>query len=288
MGNNRGHPPRKGKWLRRILASGLLLVFAGGEIHAAGHGPLWSLSTPVNNKGGWSFDLGYMARDMGAHTAEMSRLMIAYGVTRDFQLSLSGPLGKMDRGMGGMAGWRGMAMMPMTDEIEAMAVYRFNHKDTGVGTRKEDTAFFAVSLPNGGITRPGAFVALAHGDISREVYLWEGIGYKAWAEGGTHPGNQLFYSVALGYRPKAWQLEYPKPDFRLLLELVGELQERGKRDGQTMPNTGGHRLFLAPGFLGTYRNWGFSAGVAFPVLQDLKGNQRKDRTRYGVDVTYFY
>ena len=130
---------------------------------------------------------------------------------------------------------------------------------------------------------------MAHGNtISRSLYLWEGAGYQAWASGGTHAGNELFYSIVGGYRPKAWQTEYPRPDFCLLLELVGEFQERGQRSGQPLIDTGGHRLALAPGVLGTYRNWGFSFGVAFPVIQDLKGHQPRERLRFGVDVTDFF
>lgn len=271
-----------------VVLALLSALFAHGKAQAAGHGPLFGLATPVNNKGGWSFDTGFMGRETKAGSDNMLRFMAAYGLTRDFQLSLSAPLNRANGPMGSM-GMRGLGMMPVTDEIEAMAAYRFHHKDIGIGRRREDTAYLAVSFPNGDITRHGAFVALAHGDdISRETYLWEGIGYKAWERGGTHPGNQLFYSVVFGYRPKAWQTEYPKPDFRLLLELIGELQERGEHNGQTMANSGGHRLALAPGVLGTYRSWGFSFGVAIPLIHDRKGDQPRERLRYGVDVTYFH
>ena len=162
-------------------------------------------------------------------------------------------------------------------------------KLSSLGQRREDTAYLASSIgtvrsPNressspwrAGTRSPGHF-------ISRK-----GAGYQAWASGGTHPGNELFSSIVGGYRPKAWQTEYPRPDFRLLLELVGELQERGQRSGQPLIDTGGHRLALAPGVLGTYRNWDFSFGVAFPVIQDLKGHQPRERLRFGVDVTDFF
>lgn len=215
----------------------------------------------------------------------MARLMAAYGVTQDFQLSVSGPLYRSGTNS---LGTRGLAMMPMTNEIELMAADRFYHRDTGIGTRREDTGYLALSAPNRDITRPGVFGALAHGNVSRSLYLWEGLGYKAYASGGSHPGNELFYSAVVGYRPRAWQTEFPKPDFRLLLELVGEVQERESRGGIRIPTSGGHRLFLAPGILGTYQNWGFSFGVSVPLVQDLPQGGRREDLRFGVDVTGFF
>ncbi|HET6385487.1 MAG TPA: hypothetical protein VFJ58_19005, partial [Armatimonadota bacterium] len=168
-----------------------------------------------------------------------------------------------------------------------MGADRFVHHDTGIGSRSEDTAYLALDIPGGDVTRPGVFGAVAHGDVSRTWYLWEGAGYQAYASGGSHPGDELFYSVVVGYRPKAWQLEYPKPDFRLLLELIGEAQRHGSWHGAADPASGGDRIFLTPGVLGAYKNYGFSAGIGFPVLQDLPHGSPLQNLRFAVDVTGF-
>lgn len=273
-------------WRRRtglFCALALAGALPAGPAGAAGHGPLFGLATPTNGTGALSIDVGWMGVSGPSHQ-NMARLMAAYGLTQDLQLSVSGPLYHS----GNSLGMRGLAMMPMTDEIELMVADRFHHQNTGVGRRREDTAYLAVSTPNGGITRPGIFGALAHGDVSRASYWWEGIGYKAYASGGSHPGNELFYSIVLGYRPRAWRTEFPKPDFRLLLELTGEVQQRGERHGVPDIASGGHRLFLAPGVLGTYNNWGVSAGIGFPLLQDLPHGSRRQDLRFGVDVTGFF
>lgn len=66
-----------------------LALIARTPTRAAGHGPLWGLATPVNSKGSWSLDLGAMGRTTSGPTSWMARVMAAYGLTRDLQLSLS-------------------------------------------------------------------------------------------------------------------------------------------------------------------------------------------------------
>ncbi|MCA1595341.1 MAG: hypothetical protein LC772_02795, partial [Chloroflexi bacterium] len=227
------------------------LALSSLPVLASGHGPLYGLATPTNGKGSWSIDDGIMAVSGSSQTGVMSRLMAAYGVTQDLQLSLSGRLFKSGSSRSSKA-LRGLGMMPMNAETEVMAADRFIHRNTGIGSRDEDTAYLALDLPNDDVTRPGILAAAAHGSVSRTWYLWEGAGYQAYASGGSHPGNELFYSLAAGYRPKAWQLEYPKPDFRLLLELLGEAQQQGTWHGVRDLASGGHRVFLTPGVLSTY------------------------------------
>lgn len=275
---------RKGFWIF-FLGWVLESCFLANPAQPAGHGPLFGLATPTNAKGAWSIDFGWMGMHSQKRTITMARLMVAYGLTRDFQVSLSGPLSRNPQSL---MSSRALAMMPMTNEVEMMIGWRFRHRDTGIGKRSEDTAYLALSTPNEDITRPGAFIAIAHGEVSRTWYLWGGLGYKTYTRGGNHPGNEWFYSLVIGYRPKSWQWEYPKPDLRVLLELIGELQEKGVRGGIPIPTSGGHRLFLAPGLLGTYKNWGFSFGVGFPLLQNLPPRSFKQNLRFGVDITKYF
>jgi hypothetical protein len=59
---------------------------------AQGHGAVYGLSTPTLGRGGWSLDIAGMGRVVRGETALMSRVMLAYGITEDLQLSVALPM----------------------------------------------------------------------------------------------------------------------------------------------------------------------------------------------------
>src|SRR5438445_4332218 len=66
-------------------------TFLTATAFASGHGPVFGMTTPTNAKGGWSVDVGTMGRSGDDGNGVMSRAMLSYGVTQDFQLSLTTP-----------------------------------------------------------------------------------------------------------------------------------------------------------------------------------------------------
>jgi len=96
------------------------------------------------------------------------------------------------------------------------------------------------------------------------------------------------YSVVFGYRPSLFRKDYPHPDWRVFLEVVGEHTRPDRAGGRELPNTGGHRLFLGPTLLGLYGNWGVSGGPVFRVYDEVNGTQPRDRVRIVVNFTYWF
>lgn len=284
--------------MTRCLASVLALLASalpGSRADAQGHGPVFGLSTPTLRKGGWSLDAGFMGRLMGEHEMVMFRPMVTYGITEDVQLSASFPLPIYTSQ--GMMPARVAARMPASPDVELTLGWRFQKRELGIGSRFESTAFLALDYPTdatrmGLDMSPGVAAALTTGYVSRVIYAWIGALYRRYVTpvGPTadHPGDVGMYSLVLGYRPPAFQHDYPRADWRLFVEAVGEVSARDVADGVERAGSGGHRLFVGPTLLGLYRGWGVSGGPLFPVRQRLNGNQPRDRVRLALDLIFWF
>jgi hypothetical protein len=276
-----------------LLTLGLTGPLSGTAV-ASGHGPVYGLATPTLGKGGWSLDLAVMGREGDARMA-MLRPMLGYGITEDLQVSVSlpmplyVPLGARPERM--------MAMMPGNRDVELLVGWRFHRNGVAVGTRFESTAYLGLLYPTdaeraGVRTAPGLYGAAVTGYASRTVYAWVGGLYRRYmtpsGARADHPGDLAMYSVVFGYRPSLFRKDYPHPDWRVFLEVVGEHTTPDRAGGRELPNTGGHRLFLGPTLLGLYGNWGVSGGPVFRVYDEVNGTQPRDRVRIVVNFTYWF
>ncbi len=95
-------------------------------------------------------------------------------------------------------------------------------------------------------------------------------------------------SLVVGYRPPAFRADYPRPDWRGFLELVGEWNARDTVGGETLDRSGGRQLFLGATVLGLYGSWGISGGPAFPLYQRSNGDSPRDKLRMVVNVTVWF
>jgi hypothetical protein len=282
--------------MQRQLVGAMLLLSASLP-HAAlasGHGPVFGAATPTLGKGGWSFDQVWMGRTSDARDTndQLLRTMISFGVTKDFQVSTSLPIALTSSSQMPMG--RMMAMMSSNNEVEALAGWRFHSRPVGEGGRFESTAYFGSTVPvdseRAGIrTAPSAYTSVATGYASRAHYFWIGGGYQRHAsDAGDRLGDVKSYSVVYGYRPRALRLDYPKPDFRVFVESVGEVTGRATHAGQAMSDTGGHVLMVGPTVLLLYKAYGIEGGMLFPIYQRTNGAQPGERFRFGVNVSYFF
>lgn len=270
-------------------------VVAGGPAVAQGHGPPYSLSTPTLAKGGWSLDVALMGRVVGDKIVAMTRSMLSYGVTEDLQVSVSLPLRLYVPE--GVPPAHGMSRMPMAPDVEVLVGWRFHRQGMAVGRRLESTAYVGLDYPTdavraGARTAPGWYGALVTGYASRSWYGWAGGLYRRYMTpvGPTadHPGDVAMYSLVIGYRPPPFQHDYPRPDWRVFVEAVGEYAARDVISGVERPNTGGHQLFVGPTVLGLYGTWGISAGPVFAVYRSLNGTQPRDKLRLIVNTTVWF
>lgn len=276
-----------------LLAAVVLATPQSSE--AQGHGPIFGLSTPTLGAGGWSLDVGSMGRAVGGTVVAMLRPMASYGITEDVQLSASFPMAIYTPQAVPAA--RVSARMPATPDMEFTLGWRFHRRAPAIGTRFESTAYVAFDYPTdpvgGGVkTAPGVMGALVTGYASRTVYVWIGGLYRRYQTpvGPTadHPGDLAMYTAVVGYRPPTFQHDYPAPDWRAFVEVVGEVSARDVVAGVQRLATGGSQLFAGPTVLGLYGAWGLSGGVLFPVRQALNGAQPSDRARFALNTTFWY
>jgi hypothetical protein len=286
---------REGPSVRSELVTFLVCaVVLTTPVHAQGHGPAYGLSTPTLGKGGWSIDVAVMTRLVGGTHVTMTRPMISYGVTEDFQVSASLPVPLNTPA--GVPVVHGMSRMPTNRDVEVLAGWRFHRRGTGVGSRFESTAFFGVDYPtdeirSGVSTSPGVYGALVTGYASRTIYAWGGALYRRYLGTGSapdRPGDVIMYSAVFGYRPPAFRHDYPRPDWRVFVEAIGEWASRDLIAGIDQPNSGGHRVFVGPTLLGLYGAWGISGGPVFPVWRGVNGTQAVDGMRFVVNTTVWF
>jgi hypothetical protein len=282
-----------------LIRNGSLVVgiclFGSVSALASGHGPVFSLTTPTNAKRGWSLDLGIMGRTGQEDTGVMARGMLSYGITEDFQLSVTFPCVFSSAPLPPA---RTTSMMSSTPDFEGIAAWRFHRQGLDVGTRFETTVYGGLVLPGpqrpkgmlGNLRRaPGVYTAIATGVASRSHYLWVGVGNVHFAErGGDQRPNLFTYSAAWAYRPRAWRKDYPHWDWRFFVEMTGEISNKVQKGGQRMPGTGGHQLFLGPTMLGIYKNYAIEGGIQFPVYRDVGTNFQRERFRFAINFSYFF
>lgn len=274
-----------------VLACGATLPApAAGQ----GHGPIYGLSTPTLGRGEWSVDAATMGRFVEGGRALMARPMASYGWTEDLQLSASFPLTlQRDEGLPAV---RGLTRMPMTRDLQLMVGWRFHRNALGVGARWESTAWVAYEHPTdatrAGIeTAPALYGAAVTGYASRSWYLWGGAARRihpgAAGEGGEL-GDTSMASLVVGYRPPAFRADYPHPDWRAFLELVGEWIDEGTLPADDTTSGGGRQVFLGITLLGLYGSWGISGGPALPLHQRWNGERPRERLRIAVNVTFWF
>ncbi len=272
-----------------------LFLCALALARGSGHGPVFGMTTPTNVRGGWSLDLGLMGQVGARDTGVMSRAMLGYGITQDVQLSVSVPYVFSSSAM---VPARMSAMMPGSADLEAIGSYRFHRQGTRIGTRVESTAYAGVIVPGpqrpagmmGELRKaPGVYTAVSSGMASRSHYIWGGIGNVHFAEKrGDQRSNVVTYSAVWGYRPPAWQKEYPHWDWRVFAELTGDRPGTMRRAGNAMPGTEGHQVFFGPTALGIYKNYAIEGGVQWPLYRNVGPALQRERFRFAVNFSYFF
>lgn len=287
------HPPRP-TGARQLGAGLLALGLAAVRLAAEGHGPAFGLATPTLGRGQWSSDTLVMALGTDAGTSVMTREWIGYGLTEDLQATVSFPLSRTINRQPNSPRTRFGAMMGAFGDVEASLLWRFQRRAPSVGARLESTLLLGGSLPTesrrGGVrVGPAVNVATVTGYASRTVYGWVGAGWQRYAaRGGDRLGDLPYLSAVFGWRPPAFQHDYPKPDWRIFIESMAEFPRADRRDGATLPGRGGSRILTGPSFLGLYGKWGVEAGILLPVQQNLHGRQPEERFRAKTVFTWWF
>lgn len=275
-----------------LITLGAASIPAQGQ----GHGPVFGLSTPTLAKGGWSLDATTMGRVAGRREMVMFRSLLSYGINEDLQVSASLPM-PLYAPQAGLPPARVAARMPSTPDMEFMLGWRFQRRETGIGSRLESTMYLGFDYPTdatraGLRMAPGIVGALVTGYASRVIYVWAGALYRRYMTpvGATtdHPGDLLMYSLVVGYRPPPFLQDYPHPDWRLFVEVVGENASRDVAGGVERVASGGRQVFVGPTLLGLYGGWGLSGGPVFRAYRRLNGVQPRESVRMSLNFIRWF
>jgi hypothetical protein len=260
-------------------------------VAASGHGPVFGGATPTLGRGGWSLDEAWTGRFCSADqpSDQMLRTMLGYGVTENFQLSVSVPV---PLATGTLPPARMMSIMSSTTELEGIVGWRFQRRDVGIGGRQETTLYVGGAAPlthdeNGTALGPSLYLSAATGYASRAQYVWGSAGLQEYAtRDGERVGASRFASIVYGYRPAFLRLEHPKPDLRFFVE--GTYEHRNADTLNVPSSAASNTLFVGPTFLLLYRGYGLSGGVLFPAYSDVSDTLPHERVRVAVNASYFF
>ena len=280
--------------MKLLVAATLVAAVTVPSLAAQGHGPVYGLSTPTLGRGGWSIDVAGMGRLFDGGRTAMLRPMLSYGVTEDLQISASLPIPVARDTAAPQV--RAFTRMPASQDVEVMLGWRLQRRATGVGTRRETTVWLAADLPTddrraGLDTAPGLFASIVTGYASRTVYLWLGGAYRHSRTTGPdshRAGDLTMGSLVFGYRPPAFRADFPHPDWRAFLEIVGERVGSDTVAGEARRDSGGRQLYAAFTLLGLYGSWGLAGGPAFPVYQALNGEQPEGGVRLALNASFWF
>lgn len=277
-------------------AAASLIALVSATVQAEGHGPAFALATPTLGKGQWSSDTSVMSFDTEEGTSYMLREMIGYGISADLQAILTIPLDQGGDRLMGVPRTRPGAMMGSGRDVEASLLWRFDREAPAIGTRRESTLIVSAAAPTEDVrghvkVGPSTHIGAVTGFASRETYWWLGGGYHHYfEEDQDRLGDLTYVSATFAWRPPIFQQDYPKPDWRIFVEALAEHADRNTVDGVEEANSGGDKLLVGPSVLGLFGPWGASAGVLFPVAQDLNGHQEasEERFRAKAVLTYWF
>lgn len=200
-------------------------------------------------------------------------------IQRDMDLTTSsGRVRRGDAAIGDMT-LMGLYRAYTRDETNARTLRLSLLGGASLATGPDDAADAMGRLPRGLQIGRGATEALIGAAATRWTPRWVLSGDFLLRPGGKDEGYRygdlLKYNLAYEYAISPRELpEEGLPDFvYALVELNGEVAGRDRFLGSVQGSTGGHVLYVAPGFQYAAPRYAIEASVQIPVVADLNGLQ---------------
>ena len=258
--------PSRGLWLFFFLLIPLVASGLWGPPVSRAHEPLFGLGPHTLYQGGVGVETAWEQEEAGEATTSALHYEVLYGITPNLSATLVVPqVVAQEAGPNQSSG---------LGDVGLRLKHRFWRWDRP-GTQDAAAWVVGVQLPTGdenarpalGLGQPSYLLAATVAHEGRRHYGFADVRWKILPEDeGLDRGDRLTLDLAYGIRP--WLREYLEPDLVLLVEANGEWADQTRRRDGTRVG-GGTRLFLAPGFLWSYRNVMAKGGVQIPVIQNL-------------------
>jgi len=127
-------------------------------------------------------------------------------------------------------------------------------------------------------------LALTFTDFRNRLVFTGDLGYSLKTEANDFDFGDVFkYDVAVKFRlyPSRYGDNYPTHDLLLFVEVNGTVAARARSDVQTVADSGGHQIFLAPGVqFFPLENVILEAGLQLPLVDELNGIQLGSSFRF--------
>ncbi len=151
------------------------------------------------------------------------------------------------------------------------------------------TIFATVQTPGQGFATIDAASFLLGTTGGFQTFDWTGFVVTAVALPltrfqGVKEGKVVLYNIGLAYdfaNPPGWILAGQ-------LELNGVYSRPNKKNGITVPNTGGNVVFLGPSLFASNRYLSMQAGIQFAVAQKLRGKQDRAKFQATARIAYTF
>ncbi len=289
------------KWL-------LLLVIVGGLLSGEAQAQVFGQTARTEFFGGWGIRVFYSRINKTQLLIDgkaaglpgtpevfvnMTPVTVVYGVQP--KLSLIGVFPLVSRTLERTIDQRRVSETDAgPGDIILYAKYRFYKQDRPRASR-QFSAQLGVKLPTGADDRQDEQgqrfappLQLGTGSLdwhfvltateARDRWLFAGdVAYNLKTTANRFRFGDVFsYDAAVKFRlyPARFGENYTGKDLYLFLELNGLIAQKSRMAGQKLPDSGGHSIFLAPGFqFFPVRNIIFESGIQLPVWQNLNGSQ---------------
>lgn len=234
-------------------------------------------------------------------------LSIAYGITDDFQIGATTGyyagtnfVAAEEDGGGGAevatADPRGMT------DLWLQAKLRFLHGPGGhlaaIGGLKLPTGRDDVTLSDGSELEPSSQPGTGAVDVqiglaysrfltTRTTLDASGLYIFRGEHDDFRVGDRFDAGAAVAYRLTEDVRAFP--NWSVSAELLGAWIDRDEDDGERNPNSGGTTVYAAPGIRGRFASHlAVSLAPAFPVVQDLGGDQPETRAKLALTVSFAF
>jgi hypothetical protein len=178
-------------------------------------------------------------------------------------------------------------------DYSAQLEYGFYNKSTS--SFQEQASFVAlIKAPTGsdmkqpptGFGSPSYFLGGVFSRLYLDWYAFTSPGLLLTTpHNNVKIGNQFVYQFGLGknisYVTNKWI-------FNWLIEADGQYTETNHIFGIADPNTGGNVVLLTPSLRFSTEKMALQGGVGFPIVQNLHGNQFKNRYLIAANVTWTF